>query len=356
MKNLPTVGIAGLGLIGGSLALTLVQSGMRVVAWNHHDNPYEEARINGIECVDSLSALAAKKPDVLFLCVPLKAMDCVLEELSGVLDEKTTLSDVGSVKGEVLTSVDRHGLRSVFVGAHPMAGNELAGFAASDAHLFDNAVWAITVEDDTDFQRFLAVARVITHGVHNRFIVTDALTHDKAAAQISHMPHVVATALVHQLQDNAYANLSLALAAGSWRDMTRVAMTTPARTQAMVDENPHNVAVLLRDMANRLNTAADLLDNPLPDNSSEPSRSSPSLHSSYATPSSLQEFFESADAYRHIRAALAQGTPEETSEIVLDQGKNNWRAELAEASNRGGRVEEINEDTARIRHFAAFSR
>ncbi|KWZ73642.1 prephenate dehydrogenase [Alloscardovia omnicolens] len=323
------IGIAGLGLIGGSLALALRENGFDVVAWNHRSAPYEAARTNGIECVRRIEELAAAEPDVLVLCTPLKAMDSVLQRLAPVLSHKTTLTDVGSVKREVLDSVSRHGLRSVFVGAHPMAGNELAGFDAADARLFDGATWALTVEKDTDRERFIRVGQMVCDGVKNRFIVTTSVEHDKATAQISHIPHVVATALAAQLVDNPVSNVALALAAGSWRDMTRVALTTPDRTQAMVDENPDNVAVLLHGMAQRLEEAAELIEKGAP----------------------LESFFMRAQPYREVKAKLNKKIPEGVFTVRCGESDDSWASDLVAASRRGGRVEHIDVVEATVRHF-----
>lgn len=323
------VAIAGLGLMGGSLALALVQRGYEVIGWNHRSAPYEHARKNGITCVKTVEELAQAQPDILILCTPLKAMDTVLAKLKPVLDSHTTLTDVGSVKREVLASVEKHGLRHVFVGAHPMAGNELAGFDAADARLYEGATWAITVEEDTEKERVITVGRMITEGVRNRFIVSTAREHDRATAQISHMPHVVATTLAAQLVSNPMSNIALALAAGSWRDMTRVALTTPERTQAMVEENPDNVAELLRDQAARLNAVAEILQ-------------SGDAHK-------LEAFFTSAQPYRTVRARLNAGIPEGVYSVSLDEG---WRQRLLAASRRGGRIEYIDSVEALARDFA----
>ncbi|MBT1172168.1 prephenate dehydrogenase/arogenate dehydrogenase family protein [Bifidobacterium sp. MA2] len=255
------VGVVGMGLIGGSLARRLVGRGTAVVAWNHRPHPYEQAERDGIRCVATLADLVEAAPDVIVLCNPLKAMPAILAELRPLLDAAPgiTLTDVGSVKGMVRDQVEAAGLGERYVGAHPMAGNELSGWTAADPHLYDDALWAITVTDHTDFDRFSAVARLIVDGVGDRLIVLDDDTHDKAAAMISHMPHVVATALINELTDDANRNIAAALAAGSWRDMTRVALTDPDRTRAMVEEDAENVETLLRHMADRLTTVADLL-------------------------------------------------------------------------------------------------
>ena len=229
----PRIAIVGLGLIGGSLARRLVNAGCEVTAWNHNDRPYATAEADGIICKPTLAALAETKPNVLVLCNPLKAMPEILGALKPLIDtETTTLTDVGSVKGMVRDQVKAIGLDGCYVGAHPMAGNELSGWEASDPTLYDDALWAITVDEHTEYRRFRAVADMIVNRCGNRLIVLDDATHDRCAALISHMPHVIATAMINELVANPNRNIAAALAAGSWRDMTRVALTDPNRTRA----------------------------------------------------------------------------------------------------------------------------
>ncbi|KFF31410.1 prephenate dehydrogenase [Bifidobacterium bombi DSM 19703] len=255
-----TVGIIGLGLIGGSLAQRLTARGVRVVAWNHRSHPYAAARAQGIECVDTIEEVALARPRVLLLCNPLKAMPEVLASLKPVIDRRATiLSDVGSVKALVREQVKEVGLEACYVGSHPMCGNERSGFDAADARLFDDALWALTVDEGTDYRRFLTMARFVLETVGDRFIVVDDATHDRAAAMISHAPHAVATALINGLVASPDRDVAVALSAGSWRDMTRVALTDPARTRAMIEENSGNVEVLLRSLARDLNDFADVL-------------------------------------------------------------------------------------------------
>ena len=239
------IAIVGLGLIGGSLARRLVNAGCEVIAWNHNDRPYETAKADGIRCVSTLAALADTKPDVLVLCNPLKAMPQILGALKPLIDtDITTLTDVGSVKAMVREQVKAVGLEHCYVGAHPMAGNELSGWESSDPTLYDGALWAITVDENTEYQRFRAVATMIMDHCSNRLIVLDDATHDRCAALISHMPHVISTAMINELVANPNRNIAAALAAGSWRDMTRVALTDPNRTRAMVEEDAANVEAL----------------------------------------------------------------------------------------------------------------
>ncbi|WEV69838.1 prephenate dehydrogenase/arogenate dehydrogenase family protein [Bifidobacterium sp. ESL0775] len=304
-----SVGIVGLGLIGGSLARRLVQREVEVVAWNHTERPYAAAREDGITCVDSLEDLAIARPEVLFLCNPLKAMPEMLQRLAPMLDrEATTLSDVGSVKGMVRQQVEAAGLGDCYVGAHPMAGTEFSGFAASDPAIYDDALWAVTVDENTDYQRFLKVATLITGVIGNRVIVLDDTTHDRAAAMISHAPHVVSTAFINELSESQDRNIAAALAAGSWRDMTRVALTDPARTRAMIEEDADNVEALLRDLAARLTLFADDLH----------------AHDDAA----LTQFFEAGQPFRDYKAHERELQNSEESSVINrpgdSQGSNDF--------------------------------
>ena len=310
-----TIGIVGLGLIGGSLARRLVGRGVRVVAWNHRPHPYAQAEADGISCKATLAELVDAAPDALVLCNPLKAMPAILAELKPLLEHRPdlTLTDVGSVKGMVRDQVKAAGLGDRYVGAHPMAGNELSGWQAADPTLYDDALWAVTVDESTDYRRFLTVASLITDGVGNRIIVLDDETHDKAAAMISHMPHVVSTALINELTANPDRNVAAALAAGCWRDMTRVSLTDPDRTRAMVEEDALNVEVLLRRMAARLTDMAN------------------HLHEGDSV--SIQAFFADGDPFRTYREGTKAATGFAHAELEIPE--TGWRQTLLFSARRG---------------------
>lgn len=310
-----TVGVVGLGLIGGSLARRLAARGTKVVAWNHRPHPYAQAEADGIVCARDLREFMDAAPDVVVLCNPLKAMPSVLAELAPLLAQnpRVTLTDVGSVKGVVREQVREAGLEACYVGAHPMAGNELSGWSAADAHLFDDALWAVTVEEDTEYRRFFDVASMITQHVGNRLIVLDDETHDKAAAMISHMPHVVSTALINELTANPDRNVAAALSAGCWRDMTRVALTDPDRTRAMVEEDAVNVEVLLRRMAARLTDMADWLHD--------------------ADASQVRGFFAEGDPFRRYKSAIAHSDSFAHRELEIPE--SGWQQALLFSARRG---------------------
>ena len=132
-----TVGIIGLGLIGGSLARRLAERGIRVVAWNHRPHPYAQAEADGIFCKSTLAELMDAEPDVVVLCNPLKAMPAMLDSLAPLMGEhpRTTITDVGSVKGMVREQVEAAGLGECYVGAHrwPATNCPVAGCRPASA-------------------------------------------------------------------------------------------------------------------------------------------------------------------------------------------------------------------------------
>lgn len=331
-----TVGIVGLGLIGGSLARRVQGAGCRVLAWNHNPGPYRAARQAGITCLNSLEDLTRSRPQLIILCNSLVSMPEVLSRLGPLLDQHaTTLADVGSVKATVRDQVRDAGMDACYIGAHPMAGNERSGFAASDAALFDGALWALTVDRESQYARFLQVARFITEQVGNRLIVLDDATHDRAAAMISHMPHAVSTAMINLLSTSEERNIAGALAAGSWRDMTRVALTDPKRTRAMIEEDRVNVEGFVRDMAERLTDFADALHDDDADR--------------------IEAFFTQGEPFRDYRRRMAQPSqpsqldgqqnrPEqETQRLLLH--RDQWRDELLRSARRGEQIIRFARDT-----------
>ncbi|WP_432418107.1 prephenate dehydrogenase [Bifidobacterium catenulatum] len=324
------IAIVGLGLIGGSLARRLVNAGCEVVAWNHNDRPYETAEADGIRCVPTLAVLADAKPDVLVLCNPLKAMPQILSALKPLIDPSvTTLTDVGSVKEMVRKQVRAVGLEHCYVGAHPMAGNELSGWESSDPTLYDGALWAITVDENTEYQRFRAVATMIVDHCANRLIVLDDTTHDRCAALISHMPHVISTAMINELVANPNRNIAAALAAGSWRDMTRVALTDPDRTRAMVEEDAANVEALLRNMANRLTLMANVL------HGMTAQQGAPTA----GDDKEMARFFVQGQPFREYKALTKEPDFAEHCETIeLAIPETGWQQMLLESARRGEHI------------------
>ena len=231
------VAIIGLGLIGGSLQKAL---GPAVTGFDADPATRKLARADGLTVADSVTAAAAGA-DLIVLAVPLPAMPAVLAELDG---HPALITDVGSVKQPVRDLAA--GRR--FVGGHPMAGKESSGFAAAEAGLFAGCAWVLCLEPDTDLDDWLRLAALVT-GLGARVVPVPAAEHDAAVAKISHVPHLFAAALTAQLLTDPLAG---ALAAGSFRDGTRVAATRPELIMAMCAGNAGPVSDTLGDLIEQL--------------------------------------------------------------------------------------------------------
>ena len=228
----PPVGVVGLGQLGGSLAAALVAAGRDVSGWDVDPVAREAARARGVRIAQELSG-------VVVLAVPLGAMGVALDGLEVAPD--ATVTDLGSVKVPVTAELRaRHGGR--YVGGHPMCGTERSGPDAVDPGLFGGARWALCLEPDTELPRWLRVAEVALDAGAEVVPVT-AAEHDEAVAAISSVPHLLAAALAAAAAEAG--PLALALAAGSFRDGTRVIATDPGFVTAMVtgNEGPTGVAL-----------------------------------------------------------------------------------------------------------------
>jgi prephenate dehydrogenase len=220
----PPVGVVGLGQLGGSLAAALVAAGRTVTGWDVDPAAREAAQQRGVTIGRELGG-------VVVLAVPLPAMATALDGLT--VDEDATVTDLGSVKTPVLATLgSAFGAR--YVGGHPMCGTERSGHAAADPGLFTGARWAVCLEADTDLHRWLRVAELAI-AVGADVVPVTAAEHDDAVAAISHVPHLLAAALAAAAEEAG--PLARALAAGSFRDGTRVAGSDPAFVTAMVEGN-----------------------------------------------------------------------------------------------------------------------
>jgi len=220
----PPVGIVGLGQLGGSLAAALVAAGRPVAGWDVDPAARDAAAARGVRITRELSG-------VVVLAVPLPDMATALDELT--LAPDATVTDLGSVKRPVFDTLSGP-LGGRFVGGHPMCGTERSGHTAVDPGLFAGARWALCLEPGTELPRWLRVAEVAL-AVGAEVVPVTAAEHDDAVAAISHVPHLLAAALA-AAADRA-GPLALALAAGSFRDGTRVIGSDPAFVTAMVEGN-----------------------------------------------------------------------------------------------------------------------
>ena len=235
----PPVGVVGLGQLGGSLAAALVAAGREVTGWDVDPAARAAAAERGVRIGTELTG-------VVVLAVPVPAMAAALAGVSA--DPAATVTDLGSVKVPVLRTVGAT-VGTRFVGGHPMCGTERSGHAATDPELFRGARWAVCLEPDTDLTRWLRVAEVAL-AVGAEVVPVSATEHDDAVATISHVPHLLAAALAAAA--GQAGPLALSLAAGSFRDGTRVAGSDPALVTAMVEDNSGPTAAALARVQEQL--------------------------------------------------------------------------------------------------------
>jgi prephenate dehydrogenase len=246
------VTVIGLGLIGGSLLRALAAAGHRVTGFDADPDTRKAVAEAGFTVADSVRGTTSA---LVVLAVPLPALPGVFDELKGY---DGLVTDVVSVKGPVRDLAAEYGLRR-FVGGHPMAGKETSGFVAADPDLFDGCAWVLCLEPGrTSLIDWLTLAALFT-GLGARVVPATATEHDRAVAEVSHVPHLFAAALALQLDGNP---LAAALAAGSFRDGTRVAQTRAELTAAMCGGNATAVGEVLHELIGTLERMDDLLNAP----------------------------------------------------------------------------------------------
>ncbi len=236
-----TVGIVGLGLLGGSLALDLVGSGARVRGFDPDAATQARAAARGIEVVDGLAAVAAS--EIVVVATPTAR---VVDTVRGVVAHGSApVTDLASVRTATALGWGDDPMPPTWVGGHPMAGTERRGFAAAQRGLVVGAPWLLTPHDGVDAAALAAtVALVLSLGARPVVIAPDL--HDTVVATTSHLPHLVAWALQARAQDLGEG--VVALAGPSFRDATRVAASDPTFWADLLDRNRAAVAAALADL------------------------------------------------------------------------------------------------------------
>ncbi len=264
MPLVERMAVVGVGLIGASLALAAKRSGLvgSVVGVGRGVGNLELARERGI--IDDFThdpAAAAQDADVLLLAVPVGALAAVVRAAAPALRPGTIVTDAGSVKGAVLGAIEAELPAGVaFVGGHPIAGGEQAGAAHADVELFRDRLCILT-PGPTSTAAARACVRALWEGVGMRVIEMDADRHDEVLAQVSHVPHVLAYALMNAMDDTE----ALAFAGPSFRDLTRIAASPTEVWRDIFLANRH---ALHRTLA-RVRRAIDDIDRALADADAE---------------------------------------------------------------------------------------
>jgi prephenate dehydrogenase len=246
--------VAGLGLIGGSVALAVKSTWPDVVVHGCDAEAHvEEARARGVVNDGAPNIAALASCDLIVLAVPLGSMRDVLRALGQVRTD-AVVTDVGSTKRGVIAAAKEVGLRR-FVGGHPMAGGERPGLDQARADLFVDRPWLL-IEGTADADAHARV-EAFARGLGARPSWLDADAHDRTVAYVSHLPQIVAAALM-TAADDALGIDAKAAAGPAFAEMTRLASSPPDMWTSVLAENADFVAEALERFARDLPSIADL--------------------------------------------------------------------------------------------------
>ena len=274
------IGFIGLGLIGGSIAKALRRYYPDAVltAYTRTAERAAEAVREGI----LNDVLTDRDPrfsecDYIFLCAPVETNITYLPFLKEVIKPSCTVTDVGSVKGCMAKAAERCGLQKQFIGGHPMAGSEKTGYASSSDVLLENAYYIITPGPDSDPRRVQSYAGLV-QSLKAIPIILSPGDHDNNVAAISHLPHIIAASLVNTVASLDHSSILKRLAAGGFKDITRIASSSPEMWQQIATSNRSSILEVLDRYIDELSSARALVD--------------------HGAPEALSGFFSSARNYR----------------------------------------------------------
>ncbi|MGC6175583.1 prephenate dehydrogenase/arogenate dehydrogenase family protein [Lacrimispora sp. 38-1] len=261
--NDEVIAFIGLGLIGGSIARGIKREApeTKIMAYMRTRSRLMKAREDGIVDV-ILDGIGEEltECDFIFLCTPVEYNADYLSKIRPFLKPGAIVTDVGSTKTDIHEAVIRLGMESWFVGGHPMAGSEKTGYENSTDHLLENAYYIITptaktTKEQTD--RLVHIAEMIG----SIPIVLDFHEHDFVTAAISHLPHIVASSLVNLVKNSDnQQGLMKRLAAGGFKDITRIASSSPEMWEQICMTNHQNLSLILERYIASLNQILDQLN------------------------------------------------------------------------------------------------
>jgi prephenate dehydrogenase len=264
LRRLKTLAVIGVGLIGGSFALALKRAGaaMAVVGYDRDPRALERAvELGVIDTAAESAGDAAKDADLVLIAVPVRQIDGVLRDVATAIGPNSVVTDAGSTKAEVVRTA-RETLRERFprfVPGHPIAGREASGVDAAIPELFRGARIVLTPAPETapDAQDLV---RACWEAAGARVAVTAAETHDQLFAAVSHLPHLLAFALVSEIAARENSAELFGFAAGGFRDFTRIAGSSPEMWRDIALQNRAALLAELDRYGARLAVFRELID------------------------------------------------------------------------------------------------
>lgn len=253
------IGFIGFGLIGGSIALCLRKNHPDAIltAFRYNKNKpnkdLEQAVAEGVLNKISTDLMADYSDcDLIFLCAPISTNISYLKKLKPIIKASCLITDVGSVKGSIQKAASSLDMEENFIGGHPMAGSEKTGYRNASVHLMENAFYILTPSLRTPEWAMEKMEAVIgdTGAIP---VKMNPNVHDDVTAAISHVPHIIAALLVNMVKDCDDADEKMrSLAAGGFKDITRIASSSPVMWQNICAANSDSISRFLRLLLTRL--------------------------------------------------------------------------------------------------------
>lgn len=262
MRDL-TFGFVGIGLIGGSVAKALrrVHPSCKIIVFNRSAEPRVMAINDGTANIavpqvdDTFSEC-----DYIFLCTPVERNVEYLKILKNIIKNDCIITDVGSVKGNIHEAVKELNMESNFIGGHPMAGSEKTSYEHATDRLLENAYYAVTPTDTVKSDRVAEFAEIIS-SIGAIPINISYEEHDKVVAAISHLPHIIASSLVNLVKHNdSDKEYMKTIAAGGFKDITRIASSSPEMWEQICMTNTENISDMLHKYIDSLSSIKNELD------------------------------------------------------------------------------------------------
>jgi len=254
------IGIIGLGLMGGSLSIALQETSKEFyfVGLDHNKIHCTQALALGLvdEVVQTLDEIS--NCDIIFLTIPVDGIIAISQQFKQ-LDAKCTIIDLGSTKAKISTSIPLR-IRENFITAHPMTGTEKFGPSAAISDLYqDKVVVLCDMEKSGTYQQ--EVAKELFSSIGMELVFMGAKEHDRHAAFISHMPHALSYSLANSVMKQEAAESIIALAGGGFKDMSRIAKSSPSMWEDIFRQNKTNLIEAIESFEIELRKCRHMIEN-----------------------------------------------------------------------------------------------
>lgn len=253
------IGIIGLGLMGGSLAKAVKRYGISKKVYGFTNSEKNKKEIEELGLVDELVDLETLKKvsDVIILSIP---VDAIISMFPNFLDinEKTTIIDMGSTKEYIVKNIPPK-IRKNFIAAHPMTGTEKNGPKAAIDNLYEGKTVVLCDLEDNENMHVNKAFKIFQE-IGMRIVVMNSHEHDVNACYISHLPHLISFSLANTVMSHQNPKEIIALAAGGFKDMSRIAKSSPRMWGDIFKQNRENMLESIKSFEDQMNEAKKMIE------------------------------------------------------------------------------------------------